>query len=119
MTKSHNLLEMMTPEDREKALARFRQRTARQETQNKISSEIYILAEFGYYFGWQGIEAFRRNEITFEEAFALLEGARKVWYNKLLEQGRMTTTAVATPISKHGAQTYNKGMRDFAERAKL
>lgn len=120
MAGAKNLLDLMTPEDRKKVEERFAQRMARKEIENKISNEVYIVAEFGYYFGWAGVQAIRNNEITIEEAFGLLEGARKVWYTKLCEQGRMTVTAVAAPLAAKGAnKVYNDGMKGFVERARI
>lgn len=118
---THNLLDLMSAEDREKAISRFKERTARREAEyNKISSEVYIVAEFGFFYGWEGIQAIRRNEISLQEAYVLLEAARKVYYKQLLDQGRMTTTAVAANLAgKQGNRVYRDGMKDFAERAKL
>lgn len=114
-----NLLDLMSKDDRELMLSRFRERTANKGYDNRISSEIYLVAEFGYYFGWEAVNAVRHNEVTIEEMYSLLEGARKVWYQKLVEQGKITTTAVATPFSKHPQQTFKQGMKPFLDRSKI
>lgn len=118
-----NLLDLMTAEDREKVIERYNKRVAQNEKaeENKITSEIYLLAEFGYYFGWQAVLDVRNNVIKQEEMFALLEGARKVWYKKLLEQGKMTTTACIVPHAKKGEQTkaFKEGMKEFIEKGKI
>lgn len=114
-----NLLDLMSPEHRESALERYRERTADRGIDNKVSSQIYLLAEFGYYYGWQAVKDVRDCVITEEEMFVLLEGARKVYYNKLVEKSQVMTTAVATPLSKNSKKTYNEGMKQFIERSKL
>lgn len=115
-----NLLDLMSEKDRAKALERFRKRTEDTEIGVKVTPSIYLTAEFGYYFGWEGVEAIRKNEIQLEEVHALLEGARKVWYHKLVEQSKAMTTAVATPLAgKRANKTYKDGMKYFIERSKL
>lgn len=116
-----NLLSLMTPEDREKVESRFKARMEKNEVaaENLVSSEVYIVSEFGYYFGWAGIEAIRKNEITLEEAYALLEGARKVWYTKLLEESRSRSTSVGAVLSKNGNKVYKDGMKPFMDAAKI
>ncbi|WP_455677848.1 hypothetical protein [Sharpea azabuensis] len=114
-----NLLDLMSQSDREKMLARYHERTAKRDTDNKISTEVYLLAEFGYYFGWEAIQAVRHDDITIEEMFSLLEGARKVWYQKLVENARAMTISVASPLSKNGTKTFKEGMKPFVDRSKI
>lgn len=119
-----NLLDMMTPEHRQQALARFNRRMAkRDEEKNRISNEMYIVAEFGYYFGWDAVQAIRNNEITLEEVFALTEGARKVWYSKLVETGNVMRVATdsSNPLAKKAQKqkAFRSGMEPYMERAKL
>lgn len=115
-----NLLDLMTAEDRQKMVDRFNDRMAhRDDIDNKISNEMFILAEFGYYYGWQAVQAVRNNDISMTEMYALLEGARKVWYLKLCEQGKMTTTSVACSLSKHPKSDFERGMKPFIKRSEL
>ena len=45
-----NILDMMTPEHREQAIARFKKRMQKREREeNRVTSEIYLIAEFGFY----------------------------------------------------------------------
>lgn len=114
-----NLLEIMSADDRKRMLERFNARTSnRGGTRNKISSEMYLLAEFGLMFGWQAVMDVRENRITLEEMFALIEAGHKVQSVHMVEQGKMTTTAVATPFSKSPKTTFAKGMRKFIEGTK-
>ncbi len=113
-----NLLDVLSAEDRKKMLDRFNARTSNRGTHNKISNEMYLLAEFGLMYGWQAVMDVRADRITLEEMFALIEAGHKVQSVHMVEQGRMTTTAVATPFSKTPKSTFEKGMREFIEGAK-
>src|SRR5215217_5582784 len=98
------ILDLMSPEDRDKAIERANKRFA--ATQSKkgisISPSVYAVAEFGYYYGWDAVLAVRRGYtvepitkikevFSLEEMNVLLEGARKVWYSKLVETGGINT----------------------------
>lgn len=93
----------------------------------KISPELYMVAEFGYYFGWEALLALRRGYtvepvtgikeiLTLEEAQVLLEGARKVWYSKLLEHGGMT---VASNSFRSSTKSYDEAVRPYKDRAEI
>lgn len=114
---------MMTPEEQKKMLDRFKERTGQKEDSEgvKVNPQIYLVAEFGYYYGWQGIKAVRENDITFDEMFALLEGARKVWYKKITEQNHIITTAIASALAKkgEGQRIYREGMGKIIQRGKI
>lgn len=123
VSKANNLLDMMTPEEQKKMLDRFKERTGQKEDSEgvKVNPQIYLVAEFGYYYGWQGIKAVRENDITFDEMFALLEGARKVWYKKITEQNHIITTAIASALAKkgEGQKIYREGMSKIIQRGKI
>lgn len=116
-----NLLEMMTPEEQERVRKSIKNRTKRGVVDVKISPEVYMLAEFGYYYGWRAIEAVRNNEISLEEMYALNEAAKKVWYNKLIENSRsnMVATASAMAKSSEAKRSFESGMKPFIDRSKL
>lgn len=115
-----NLLELMKPEDREKAVARFKKRMEGTEKyDNRVPTEMYLLAEFGYYFGWQAVKDIKDNLYTLEEVYPLLEGARKVWYSKLVEQARASQISTASVMAKSPNQAFKKGIKPFAEMAKV
>ena len=109
----------MRPEDRKKMIQRYRERTADKNINNKISSEIYMLAEFGLMFGWQAVMDVKNDTITGEEMFALLEAGRKVLASRVVEHGVSTSVAIGSQFSKHPNQEFDKGMRGFIERAKV
>lgn len=130
MTKS--LLDLMPKADREKAVARGKKRLE-QRKGSKVSPEIYTVAEFGYYFGWEGVLAIKRGYIetidaqgktvkepfTLEEVMVLLEGARKVWYSKLIEQSHGTMVADLASRSKDPGASFNGNITTFREKADL
>lgn len=107
----------MPKEEAEKAIARGKRRFERQQSNKgaKVSPEIYMLSEFGYYYGWQAVMAVRDNEITFDEMNVLLEGARKVWYSKLIETGGVNT--IAGSFKTKGS--YNDAMKPYTDKADL
>ncbi len=113
-----NLLEMMSEDDRKKMLERYRQRVAPSEKKNKISNEMFMLADFGLMFGWQAVLDVKENRITHEEMFALLEAGHKVQSTHELDDAVMTTTAIGTAFSKKGQaqKHFNEGMRKHLER---
>lgn len=117
--KSKNLLDLMRTEDRKKMLLRFKERTANKNINNKISSEMYMLAEFGLMFGWQAVIDVKNDTITGEEMFALLEAGRKVLANRQVEHGVSTSVAIGSQFSKHPNQEFEKGMRGFIEKGKV
>lgn len=113
-----NLLDMMRPEDRERMIRRFKARTATNPTKsNKISNEMYILAEFGLMFGWDAIKDARNDLITFEEMFALIEAGKKVMARETLEHGTVTTASVMSAFSKSNGSRIQSGMKQIQERA--
>lgn len=116
---SKNLLDLMRTEDRKKMILRYRERTANKNINNKISSEMYMLADFGMMYGWNAIMAVKNDEVTGEEMFALLEAGHKVLANKTIEHGVSTSVAIGSQFSKHPNQEFDKGMREFKERARI
>lgn len=115
-----NLLEMMRPEDREKMLARYQERVAPNQKKNKISNEMFLLADFGIMYGWEAIMAVRNNKILPEEMFALVEAGHKVQSVHELDDAIATTTAIGTAFSKKSdaQRHFNAGMKKHLERVK-
>ena len=116
------LSEMMKPEDWKKAQERFKKRVEGREDSVSVSPEIYLTAEFGYYFGWAGVIAILNNEITLDKAFVLLEGARKVWYHKLIEQASANRTSISSALASSKAKAskaFEDGMRPYRKGAQV
>jgi hypothetical protein len=126
-----SLLDLMTPEDREKAIERGKKRLQKRPG-STISPELYITAEFGYYFGWEGILAIKRGYIekkgldgqitqepfTLEEVMALLEAAKKVWYTKIIDQSHGNFVANYSVNTKKPSESFNNGMKPFMDGGK-
>lgn len=129
---SKSLLDLMSPEDKEKALARGRKRLERAKG-SSISPEMYVIAEFGYYFGFEGILAIKRGYIeytdaqgkiikepfTLEEVLALLEAAKKVWYSKVIDTAHGAMVASSSKFAKQPGESFKSGMQPFIDRADL
>lgn len=126
---SKSLLELMPKAERDKAVERGRKRMERQRSKKglDVSPEMYIVAEFGYYFGWEGVMAIRRGYIekvsangsiikdpfTLEEALVLLEGARKVWYSKLTEQAH---AGIVSNSFKSSSNSFESAVKPFTDK---
>lgn len=129
---SKSLLDLLPEDERKKAVERGRRRMERTRSKKglDVSPEIYLVAEFGYYFGWDAMLAIRRgytvvpgtNEkeiFTLDEALVFLEGARKVWYSKLVEQSHGNLVANSSVYSKNPGQSFNNGVQPFTDRAEV
>lgn len=130
MAKS--LLDLMSKEDREKAIARGHKRI-QQNKGAKVSPAIYTVAEFGYYFGWEGVLAIKRGYIekadskgnlvkepfTLDEVLVLLEAARKVWYSKVVEQSHGNMVSTMSGNSKNPGAVFNTNIKPLSDKADL
>lgn len=111
-----------------------------------VTPEIFLVSEMGYYFDWEAIMAIRRGYtvvpktdedldedkrsgrkpewtsmykrevFTLEEAQVLLEGARKVWYSKLVEQSQ---ASIVGHSFKSSAKSYDGAIKQFTDRAEV
>jgi hypothetical protein len=126
-----SILDLMPEEERKKAIERGKRRLQSKKGQS-ISPELFVVAEFGYYFGWEGVLAIKRGYVekesngktvkepfTLDEVMALLEAAKKVWYSKLIEQSHGNLVASQSAYSKSPADTFKRGISPFEERAKV
>lgn len=124
-----SLLDLMPQEEADKALERAKKRLDRQKARKglDVSPEIFLVSEFGYYFGWDAMLAIRRgytvvpgtNEkelFTLEEAQVLLEGARKVWYSKLIEQ---TNSGIISNSFNTSSKSFDSAIEQFKEKAEV
>jgi len=126
---SKNFLDLLPEDEREKALSRAQKRLERKRARRglDIAPEIYLAAEFGYYFGWDALMAIRRgytvvpgtNEkevFTLEEAYLLLEGAKKVWASKLIDQANVSVISNGFTSEE---KDFSKAMSTFTDRAEV
>lgn len=131
-----NILDLMTEEDRQKSVSAFERRMSGDTSyrkDHKISPISFLVAEFGYYYGWGAVEAVKRGYIigrhddgslhkiplTLEEVAEYVESARKVWYGKVVDSSRGTQIATGSVLSKNPASAFNKGIKPFVKGAKL
>lgn len=131
-----SLLDLMSDEDKQKSLSAFERRMSGDTSyrkDRKISPVSFLVAEFGYYYGWGAVEAVKRGYIlgyhddgtqhkipmTMEEVAELVEAARKVWYGKVVDSSRGSQIAVGSVLSKNPASAFDKGMKPFVKGAKL
>lgn len=124
---SKNLLDLMPKEEREKALAKAEKRMSKRTGQ--VAPEMYLIAEAGYYFGWEAIVAIKRGYIeyrdkqgelkqallTLEEVSALVDAARKVWYTKMVDQSLGTMNANLSSQSKQPSESFKQTMKPFID----
>lgn len=86
----------------------------------KVAPEELFIAEFGYYYGWGGVDAILNNKIDMETASGLLRGAQKVWYSKMIDHTNSTYIAtVAGQSGKKGGQVMKKGLGEYIKQAKV
>jgi len=119
----------MPKEEAEKALKNAQKRLERHMSRKglDVSPEIYLVSEFGYYFGWDAVLAIRRGYtvepvtgnkevFTLDEAQILLEGARKVWYSKLTEQAHAQMVGGSFKVS---SSSFNDAVKPFTDKAEV
>lgn len=129
---SKSLLDLMSAEDREKALEKGKRRLEKSKSQSlDVSPEMFIIAKLGYYFGWDAVVAVKRGFITtyndkmelqkstftLEEAMALLDGADKVWNSKVIDTAHGNFIAHRSTMVKEQSAEFNKGMKPFIDKA--
>ena len=78
-----------------------------------VTQEMYFLAEFGYYYGWQGILALETNQITLARASELIEATRKVWYSHVYE------LSLGNFYANKDTKTFNKGMKPIISKMEV
>ncbi len=105
-----NLLDLMGEADRSRMLDAYKKRIEKGKD-TKIPPETYLMCEFATYFGWEGLQAIRNNDITLEEVYVLLEGMRKVRSRHLAELAKVGVFSVSTPLSKHPKAAFREGVK--------
>lgn len=82
-------------------------------SQIDVSPELYFLAEFGRYYGWEGIVALETGVISLERAIDLVTASKKVWYSYLYEE------SLAMFYATKSDKAFNKGMKTFINRSRV
>lgn len=130
--KSKSLLDLMPKEAAEKAIQRAEKRNARKRAKKglDVSPEIFEVAEFGYYFGWDAVLAVRRGytvepvtkekePLTMAEVQVFLEGARKVWRTKLIEEAGANMASTSSAHSQTPSQSLKTQLEPLMEEARV
>lgn len=121
----------MPVEDKNKAIEKAAKRLAKRT--GKVSPEMYLVAEAGYYWGWSAIEAIKRGYIeykdedgnekksilTLEEVSALIDATNKVWYSKVIDQSAGTFSASVSAWSKNPGSSFKSSMQPFVKEAEI
>ena len=76
------------------------------------------MAEFGNYFGYEGIRAILNNEITLSQAEQLIQGSRKLWAGRVADHAEAAFAGAASAQSKKPAVTFRKMLKSFRKAAK-
>jgi hypothetical protein len=85
----------------------------------KVEQEWLFVAEFGLYFGWQGVEAVMNdNDLTPEKMNKLLAAARKVQAGHLYDQASVTFYGALSAQSKKPGLTFKKLTKDMLKQSK-
>lgn len=89
-------------------------RTRRKNTDVEIEPEWMFIAEFGYFYGWGGVQAILNNEIPTDVSVTLLEAARRVFYKQNYHQANGTFAAtVAAFRTKKPAEAFTAAMKGY------
>jgi hypothetical protein len=103
----------ISPED----LAKIQERKANDE-KLKVDPEWLALAEFGYYYGWDAIQAVLSNEIDGETLVMLLQGARKLEARRFYDNAKASFIGGASANSKKPSQTFTKAVKGIEKSMK-
>lgn len=119
-----NVLDLLTDEEKKEIKARYQERIKRRQNSSKpkITPEIYLIAKFGIYFGWEAVRDVLNDKISLEMMFAMIEGAEKVYYSQLCENTRGTFVAQSSSMAKNGFEAqkcFNTGTEAWRKRAKM
>lgn len=98
-----------------KKLADFKSQSA----DIKVEPEWLEIAEFGGYFGYDGIQAILNNEIEIEVVRMLLAAQRKVWASQLVDRANVAFIASVSAQSKRPTNTFKKAMKNIIARTKV
>lgn len=119
-----NVLDLLTDEEKKEIKARYQERIKRRQnsSKSKITPEIYLIAKFGIYFGWEAVRDVLNDNISLEMMFAFIEGAEKIYYSQLCENTRGTFVAQSSSMAKNGFEaqkSFSTGTEDWRKKAKM
>lgn len=101
-------------------LAKVQRNRRLREPRVKVNDTWLFIAEFGYYFGWEGIKALRFDKsFSMDEAEMLLKGARKVWASKVYDSATASFIGSASAQAKKPVQAFKKATSDIIKQTKV
>lgn len=106
------LLEL-SPED----LAKVASARGSREKQ-EVDPEWLLIAEFGHFYGWGGVQAILQNEITGEEMIQLLSASRKLKAKDMSNAATANFIANISADSKTPGQNFKKLIKPYEDAAK-
>lgn len=130
--KPVSILDLMAPADRDKAIEKGKKRLAKNQGAD-VSPEMYYLAKFGLYFGFEAVMAVRRGytqsfntdgtvsqeQFTLEEMMALVDAADKVTYASMIRNATGNMIATHSAHTRDPGGAFNKGMKPFKDKAEI
>lgn len=96
-------------------LAKFKQA----RTSIPVDKEWLEIAEFGYYYGFTGIQTILNDEIDIDTVQMLLAASRKVWAGQALDIAQATFAATASAQAKKPSTAFKKSVKGFIDRMKV
>lgn len=89
-------------------------------TNSNVDPEWLIIAEFGGYYGYDGILAIINNEIDRDVVEVLVEAQRKIWDKRMLDVAEATlASAAAAQSGKKAGSVFQQLTRRFTRGMKV
>lgn len=82
----------------------------------EISDEWLTISEFGVYYGYDGVRAILRNEITLDKVRILITGAKKLEARLLYNQAKNNFYAFRATNTKKPTDQFNKDTKSLREK---
>ena len=92
---------------------------ARHENKLKVDPEWFFIAEFGSFYGWEGVKTILNNEVDIDTANMLLLGARKVRAQHIIEDAVASQVAFSSAQSRTPKKTFSTGIKEFQKEARI
>lgn len=127
-----NLLDLLSEEDRAKVKT-WSDRHTKRRSDFDVPPELYTLAEFGYYYGWDAVKDAMRGYIEYKDQagkverspltedlmLALIMAAQKVYYRKTVDMGDVMFRAnISSQAGKTAGKIFQDNMRNYIEKSK-
>lgn len=101
------------PELSKEDLEKIERLKGKSQDVKSISPEMWFIAEFGFFYGYEGIRAYFSGEISHKDAMDLLEATTMVW-NKYAY-----LTSLGVFYGSKDGKAFNKGSKQFTNKIKV